>query len=174
MDALETLKTRRSVRKYTSQEISESDMHTLLEAGMSGPSCVNSRDWSFITVRNKETLRKLAECNGMHATMLPDAAAAIVVCGDLDRAYPKAKDYWVVDCSIAAQNIIIAATTLGIGSVWLGTWPQKHKVQNIQKLFSLPDTIVPLAVVALGYPDPTEEIRPKPEFEENRIHEERW
>lgn len=173
MNTVDVILTRRSIRKYTEQKIDADTMHTLLTCAMAGPTCVNARDWSFLVVDDKEMLKKLAQCNGRPASMLPDAAAAIVVCGDLSRAFPRAKDYWVVDGAIAGQNIILAAHDLGLGAVWLGTWPQMERVENIEKLFALPEHIVPHSVIALGYPA-EEKPDDKVLYEEDRVHVNRW
>ncbi len=172
MEAYESILARRSIRKYTDEPISDEIIEKLLTAGMSGPSCVNAKDTVFIAVREKETLKLIAECNGRPAQMLPDAAAAIIVCGDLDKAFPRAKDYWVVDASIAAQNIILAANALGIGSVWLGTWPQMERVERIAKAFNLPENIVPHTVISLGYPAEAPEA--KSLYQAERVHYEKW
>ena len=102
------------------------------------------------------------------------AAAAILVCGDLQRAFPPAQDYWVIDGAIAAQNICLAAQELGLGAVWLGTWPQMDRVQAQQKLFALPEHIVPHSVLALGYPAIDLTSPREDRYEENRVHFEQW
>lgn len=152
MDALENIFTRKSVRKFSDRTISEQDLRTILLAGMSGPSCVNSRDWSFVVVRDKEKLIRMAEANGAPARPLLGADTGIVVCGDLTRAFQPAKEYWIIDGAIAAQNMSLAAHALGIGSVWLGTWPQMVRVEKQAKLLELPEDIVPHSILALGYP----------------------
>lgn len=173
MDAIQAIMSRISVRNYSDREISEADLRTILEAGMSGPSCVNARDWSFIVVRNPVTLNKMADANGRPAEPLRRAKLGILICGDLERAFPRAPEYWVVDGSIAAQNMILAAQALGIGSVWLGTWPQMERVQKQAELFGLPETQVPHSIIAFGYP---EEItfKEKDTFEPDRVHYEKW
>lgn len=173
MDALETIFSRTSVRQYSPRPISDEDLHTILKAGMSGPSCVNSRDWSFIVVRDREMLNKMADANGRPAEPLRGAALGILVCGDLDRAFRGAPDYWVVDGSIAAQNMILAAHALGIGSVWLGTWPQMHRVKAQAELFGLPESQVPHSVIAFGYPQAPSE-KEKLLYEPDRVHFEKW
>lgn len=173
MDTLENIRNRVSVRSYSDREISEEDLRTILEAGMSGPSCVNARDWSFLVVRNRETLNKMADANGKPAEPLRTCALAILICGDLERALPVAPDYSVVDTSIAAQNMILAANALGIGSVWLGTWPQMHRVQAQAELFHLPETQQPHSIIAFGYPaEPA--TKQKQIWEPDRVHYEEW
>lgn len=173
MDTIQTILRRVSVRQYSDQEIPEEALRTILEAGMSGPSCTNARDWSFVVVRDPETLNKMADANGRPATPLRDAKLGILVCGDLERAFKGAPDYWVIDGSIAAQNMILAASALGIGSVWLGTWPQMDRVEKQRALFGLPESQVPHSIIAFGYPrEPSG--KEKLLFEPDRVHYEKW
>lgn len=173
MDAIHAIKTRISTRQYSDQPITDEALHTILEAGMSGPSAVNARPWSFIVVRDPEMLNKMADCNGRAAEPLRSAQIGILVCGDMERAFKPAPDYWVVDGSIAAQNMILAAHAMGIGSVWLGTWPQENKVDAQKKLFNLPDHIIPHSIIAFGYPK-DESQKEKLLYEADRVHFEKW
>ena len=146
----------------------------ILDAAMSGPCCVNARDWSFVVVTEKAKLQKMAEANGEPARPLKNAAAGILVCGDLERSFRFAKDYWIVDGAIAAENICLCAHALGIGSVWLGTWPQMDRVQRQREFFDLPDTVIPHSVIALGYPAEDITTPRKSRYEENRVHFNEW
>ena len=97
----------------------------------------------------------------------------ILICGDLSRSFEGAKDYWVIDASIATQNMILAANAMGVGSVWLGTWPQKEKIDAQAALFQLPETQIPHSIVAFGYPAaPSDKV--KLLYEEDRVHFEQW
>lgn len=176
MDTLQNILTRRSVRKFADKPIEPDKLHTILEAAMSGPCAVNAREWAFIVVTDREKLAQMAEANGRVARMLNQAAAAILVCGDLDRAFPPAPDFWVIDAAIAAQNMTLAANDLGIGSVWLGTWPDEKRVKRQAAIFQLPETIVPHSILALGYPAEDIDMRAvRPSrYEENRVHVNQW
>ena len=173
---LDTIMDRRSVRFFTDQPVLEEDLHTILKAGMSGPTAVNARDWAFIVVRDPVQLNKMADANGRPAEPLRRAKVGVLICGDLNRAFSGAKDYWVVDCAIAGQNMLLAAASLGIGGVWLGTWPQIERVQAQSALFGLPDHIRPHSILAFGYPTEKEKLpHPnKPEWEADRVHYEQW
>ncbi|MCM1113171.1 MAG: nitroreductase family protein [Muribaculum sp.] len=172
MNIIAGIQSRRSIRKFTEQPITDDSLRTILEAGMNGPSCVNARDWSFLVTRNSDILGKMADANGRPAEPLRKAALGILVLGDLERAFPPAKEYWIIDGAIAAENMILAAWDLGIGSVWLGTWPQAERVENLCRLFALPKTVVPHSIIAFGYPD--EQPEAKGFFEESRIHIDKW
>jgi nitroreductase len=176
METMQNILTRRSVRKFADKPIEPDKLHTILEAAMSGPCAVNAREWAFIVVTDREKLAQMAEANGRVARMLNQAAAAILVCGDLDRAFPPAPDFWVIDAAIAAQNMTLAANDLGIGSVWLGTWPDETRVKRQAAIFQLPETIVPHSILALGYPAEDIDMRAvRPSrYEENRVHVNQW
>ena len=174
MEILDAILSRRSIRKYTDKPIDDDTLHKILTAGMAGPTAVNARPWSFVVVRDKETLAQMAEANGRAATPLKDAALGILICGDLERAFSRAPEYWVVDGAIAGQNMILAAQDMGIGSVWLGTWPQQDKVEAQQALFGLPETQVPHSIIAFGYPAEDRSEAPHLDYEENRVHFEKW
>lgn len=174
METLDAILTRRSTRQFTDRPLEEDTLRRILEAAMSGPSCVNARDWAFVVVTDREMLQKMAQVNGAPARPLAQAAAGILVCGDLERAFPRAKDYWIIDGAIAAQNIGLAAQALGVGSVWLGTWPQMDRVEAQQKLFGLPETIVPHSIIALGYPEADLTAPRKSRYEDDRVHFNQW
>ena len=173
MNAVETILSRRSIRQYSQTPITDAQLQQILAAAQAGPTAVNAQDWFFIVVRDKETLAKMAEINGQAAHMLPSADVGILVCGDKQRSHI---DYWVVDASIAAQNICLAAHALGLGAVWLGTWPQEHKVAGQAALFSLPEHVVPHSIIAIG--NIAEDAMPRErkvrEDGEARVHYEKW
>lgn len=141
---------------------------------MSGPCCVNAREWAFIVVTDPAKLNQMADANGSPARPLRSAAAGILVCGDLERAFKPAPDYWVIDGAIAAQNICLCAHNLGIGSVWLGTWPQMDRVEKQRALFNLPETIIPHSIIALGYSDADIAAPRDSRYEADRVHFENW
>lgn len=174
MDSIQNILTRRSVRSFENRPIAPQELHTILEAAMSGPTCANTRSWQFILVEDKETLNKMADANGIYAAPLRQAAAGILICGDLEKAYPDAKDYWVIDGAIAGQNISLAARALGIGSVWLGTWPQMDRVARQAELFGLPEAVIPHSIIALGYSAQTECTEAKNNFDAACVHREMW
>jgi nitroreductase len=82
-------------------------------------------------------------------------------------------DYWIIDASIAAENMILAAQDMGIGSVWLGTYPQMDRVEKQKELFGLPDSVIPHSIIAFGYPIETVE-EERNLFEADRVHYEKW
>ena len=175
METIQAILSRTSVRKFQNAPIPREQLETILKAGTAGPSAVNARPWSFLVVQDRETLDKMAQANGRAAGPLKEATAGILVCGDLDRAFSRAPEYWVIDCAIAAQNMLLAAHDLGLGGVWLGTWPQEDKIAAQRELFSLPETIIPHSILALGIPAETPSDKPREStWAPERIHYETW
>lgn len=174
MDAIETIMTRRSVRQFSDRPISEEDLSTILQAAMSGPSCVNARDWSFLVTRDVSVLEAMARANGRPAEPLKKAALGILVLGDVSRSFPPAPDYWIIDGAIAAQNMVLAAHALGIGSVWLGTYPQMDRVDNLRTYFQLPEHVIPHSIIAFGYPQQPIPAEREARYEPDRVHYDRW
>ena len=160
---------RRSIRKYTKQEISEEVIEKLLRAGMAAPSAANEQPWHFVVINNKDVLYAIPKFHP-YSQMLKEAACAIVVCGDL--VLETCKGFWVQDCSAATENILIEATDLGLGAVWLGVYPDKDRITPLKELLGLPETVIPLSIIALGYP--TETKTPTDRFNAKRIHRDKW
>ncbi len=173
MDAINAIMSRVSTRNFTDEPIKDEELKIILDAAMAGPSATNARPFSFIVVRDKEMLEKMADANMKYSEPLRKATLGILVCGDLERAYASAPEFWVVDGSIAAQNMILAAHAIGIGSCWLGTWPVEERVNNHIKLFDLPENIIPHSLIAFGYPKGEMKIQ-KDRYEEDRVHFEKW
>ena len=165
--------TRRSVRRFLDREVPDDVIHKILVAGMSGPSATNARPWVFLVVKDRETLSKMADCNGKYAGALRGAAFAVLVCGDKDRFFPLAPDFWSIDAAISAQNMILAAHDMGVGSVWLGTYPVEAHVRAQAELFGLSETIIPHSVIAFGYPEDAQ-LRERDLYEADRVHFEHW
>ena len=117
----------------------------------------------------------MADANGKYANPLRSAALGVLICGDYEKAFNFAKDYWVIDGAIAGENMIIAATELGIGSVWLGTWPQEDRVEAQKKLFNLPDSQIPHSIIVFGYPKNPDDLKDeRKEFDMSAVHYNKW
>lgn len=166
---MDSVLARRSIRKYTNQEVSDEIVNYLLEAAMSAPSAANEQPWHFIVVRDRVLLNEITKYHPS-AKMLKEASIAIIVCGDLE--LEKFKGVWVQDCSAATENILIGVQEKELGAVWLGAYPNEHVIDGLRKIFSLPNHIVPLSIVSIGYP--AEKLPPANRYNESRIHYEKW
>jgi len=162
---------RRSVRKFENKKIPAGMFNDLLEAAMAAPSAVAKDPWHFLLVRDRETLDKIVKIlpNGQ---MLRQASASVIVCGDINKANCNEVSYMLQDLSAAVENILLAATALGLGSCWLGMHPRTDRVAGIRSLFSLPENIIPMCGIALGWP--AENPEPRTRFNPERVHLEKW
>jgi nitroreductase len=160
---------RRSVRRYTAQDVEEKDVRKLLEAGMSAPSAGNEKPWHFVVVQDRSTLERVTEFHP-YAKMLKECAGAILICGDPSlEKYPR---FWVQDCSAATENVLIMATQLNLGAVWLGIYPIEERVKGLRDLVGVPDTVIPFSLIPFGHP--AEERKLIDRYDEGRVHRERW
>lgn len=158
---------RTSVRSYLDKSIEEDKIEKLLRAGMAAPTAVNKQPWHFVVVTDKSLLQKLAKANP-YAEIVARAPLAIVVCGDMTKALDgNAREFWVQDCSAASENILLAATGLGLGSVWTGTYPSEERCAAVSEVLGLPETLIPLNTIVIGYPDG--EVTPKDKWQESNI-----
>jgi len=168
---LQFIYSRRSVRKYQDIEISSEIMDDLLQAAMAAPSAVAKDPWHFIVIRKREMLNRIADILP-HGQMLRHAAAAIIVCGDINRAHDQKESYMLQDLSAATENILLAATALGLGSCWLGVHPRRERTEGLRNLFNLPDGIIPMCSIALGWP--AEKPPARTRYNPEHVHLEKW
>lgn len=165
--ALETILNRKSVRKYTARPVEKEKLEILVRAGMAAPSSRDRRPWEFIIVTDRKTLDTMAE--GLpFARMLKETIQAIVVCGDTI----KSDNAWFLDCSAAAQNILLAAESMGLGAVWTAVYPYPDRIRIVREELRLPDHIMPLNVIPIGYPQGKES--PKNKYNPRQIHYDTW
>lgn len=165
--SIDVIFARRSIRKYIDRPVSQEDLRRLLEAAMAAPSSRDRKPWEFVAVTGRETLDRLAEAHP-HGKMLAGAGAAVAVCGRPDIS----PDYWVQDCSAATENLLVAAAALGLGAVWLGVHPREDRTAAVRQVLGIPEEIPVLSLVSIGHP--AEEKEPRTQYDETRVHREKW
>ena len=165
-ERLAVIFSRRSIRVYTDEPVSEADLQALLEAGMAAPSASNRKPWHLVAVTDRKTLQALAEAHPF-GKMLAGAGAAIAVCGD-----PEISAWWVQDCSAATENILIAAAALGLGAVWLGSHGRPDRERAIRGVLAIPDSIGVLSLLSIGHP--AEEKDARTQYDPGRVHRDGW
>jgi nitroreductase len=165
-ERLNIIFSRRSIRAYTGEPLSEAEITTLLEAGMAAPSASNRKPWHFVVVRDRQTLQALADAHP-YGKMIAGAGVGIAVCGD-----PAISDWWVQDCTAATENILIAVTGLGLGGVWLGCHGQPAREQAVRDVLGIPSRIGVLSLLSIGRP--AEEKRARTQYDPARVHAEKW
>ena len=159
--------TRTSVRSYTSQPIEKEKIEMLLRAGMAAPSACNKQPWHFVVINDRKMLDQIPSFSP-YASMVREAPLAIVVCGDLDKALDGwEQDFWIQDCAAATENILLMAHGLGLGAVWTALYPAKDRYQGMQQLLDLPESIIPLNTIIIGYPKG--ETKPKEKWKEENV-----
>lgn len=166
MELKDILLKRRSVRKFTDQKVSDELIDELLHSAMSGPSACNRCPWEFFVITKEDILSELKEASRFTKI---DAPLAIVVCGNLDNALPKTmSEYWIQDCSAATENILLSATSLGLGSLWCGIYPQHKAITCVKKTLNLSDNLIPLNIIYIGYP--ALELEPRDQYDSEKVH----
>jgi nitroreductase len=163
---LDMIKKRRSIRKYTSQTVTDEQIWQLLEAAMAAPSASNIQPWEFIVVREPDLKRQLAHTHTW-SHMAADAAVVFVVCGN-----ERASRHWVEDTSAATENLLLAVTALDLGAVWLGIHPNADREAYVRQVMAIPEEIRVLCLVPVGHP--AESKPPRTQYRESKIHYERW
>jgi nitroreductase len=163
---IDLIRRRRSIRQFTNDDVSEEQIRLILEAAMSGPSGRGLDPWHFVVVRSSETRGKLAATHTF-SDMCTRSPVVIAVCGD-----EKMSDHWIADCAAATENMLLAATALGLGSVWVGIYPRVEREAHVRATLGIPPHIRILCLVPMGHPG--EQKPPRTRFNAARVHIERF
>lgn len=146
MSFLELAKKRFSVRKYETRPVEEEKLLKIIEAGRVAPTAVNLQPQRLIVVREKTGLEKLKKAANVY-----DAPLAIIVCADHDAAWKRpfdGKNTVDIDASIVTDHMMLQATELGLGTVWICYF----KTDVLRTEFNIPDQVEPVNILAIGYP----------------------
>ncbi len=142
---------RRSIRRFTQEEVSAEDVKTIMEAALMAPTSKNSRPWHFVLVEEPAKLEALSKCKDNGARPIAGCALAVIVASDVE-----ASDPWIEDAAIAATFIQLQAADLGLGSCWIqvrGRYTD-NDIQSetyVQNILEMPDTILPVCIIAIGH-----------------------
>ena len=159
---------RKSVRAYTDRAVSHEQLDTLIRAAMAAPTGRDMRPWHFIVLEGRHLLSPLTE-QLPYAKMLAEAQAAVVVCGDMsvtDKEGNPSRN-WTFDCSAATEDLLLQAEAMGLGAVWTGVYPYDERIEAVKQVLHLPDHLIPLNVIPIGYPkgDP----QPKDKYDPAKV-----
>jgi len=169
MELLDAIHTRRSIRKFLDKPVPEEMVETVLRAGMAAPSAGNQQPWHFLVITDKDR-REAIPAFHPYSKMVVQSPVAILVCGETEgKKWPT---FWDQDCSAATQNILLAARDLGLGTVWVGVYPEKDRMDGFRKLFGIPEHILPFALIPMGWPDG--KFEPWDRFKPELIRRETW
>ncbi len=141
MKVFEAIRKRHSVRAYLPNKVPKEKMEKILEAGRLAPSAGNIQPWHFIVVTDQQRRNELSK--GRYAKFLAESPVVLVGCGD-KKASP---NWYVVDTTIAMQNMVLTATSEGLGTCWIGSFNENQ----VKKLLSIPERFRVIALLALGY-----------------------
>ena len=157
---------RRSVRRFQEKEIEPEKIEMLLKAAMAAPTAMNYQPWEFVVITEKERIEKVKAALTFAKSNAP---LVICVCGNLVGLRQLVKErFWVQDCSAATENILLAATALGMGSVWCGVHPISVYVKRISEILELPSGVIPLNALFIGYP--AEEKESRTQYNPDKVH----
>ena len=169
---IKALMNRKSIRSFTGEAVDKESIEILLKTAMAAPSAMNSQPWTYIVVDDSALKDALAD-KLPYAKMLKSAGVGIVICGDLSRALPAPMtDFWMQDCSAATENLLLAAEALGLGAVWTGVYPNPAAIEAVRSVISLPDNVIPFAVIPVGHPAANP--APKDKYDESKVHWNKW
>jgi len=152
LDVLEAIKTRRSIRAFTGENVSEEIVNKILDAARWAPSAGNLQPWEFVVVRDPKVKRGLATA-ALHQMFIAEAPVVIVVCANENRSawgYGSRGStlYCLQDTAAATENILLTAHSLGLGTCWVGAFNE----EAARRVLDIPLGVRPVAIIPLGYP----------------------
>ena len=167
MDALENLLTRKSVRMFSKEKVSEQDIETLLKAGMAAPSAMNKQPWTFYVVTNEGKLqayRDSSRWGKYNATLI------IVPCVKEDLTLPGiGHDLAYCDLGAATENILLAAHALGLGAVWTAVYPDPDRIETAKKAIGIKNGETPYSAIYIGHPVKEDDSQIKDKYKPENI-----
>ena len=169
---MEAINKRRSIRKYREGEIEDEKIDKMIRAAMQAPgSRMGNEPWEFIIVKNKESIKNLSEMDH-NSKMLEGASLAIVLLANMDTSH--FKKIWQQDMSCAATMLLLEASYLDLGAVWVNVAPHEHRMKFIRDFFELDENINPFCMISIGYPGEGEENKFIDKYHEDRVHFEKY
>jgi nitroreductase len=161
MEALEAIMTRRSVRAFTDESVTDEQLETLLRAAMAAPSASNEQPWRIVATRDPDVLARWSNATPF-SRPLARATLGLAMCGETVAITHSG--FWLDDCAAATQNVLLAAHAIGLGAVWIGVAPNKLMIANVRRILKPPRNVTPFALIAIGYPEkvpePVDRFRP--------------
>ena len=148
-----TIFSRRSIRSFIKEKkVEQEKIDILLRAAMQAPSACNKQPWEFLVLDDEEIIDSIAPID-RHYVLASLAPLVIFVLGNEKTTYRSENGlaWYPQDLSASIQNILLQAAELGLGSVWIGTYPDEKRIQGLKKHFNMPENITPFAVIAIGY-----------------------
>ena len=168
---LETIFSRKSVREYTDQVVTDEQVETLLRAAMAAPSGMDRRPWRFVVIRDPEVRAAL-----VGQSVYTECSVLIAVCGETTMSWRDGEvrdnPNWTADCAAATENLLLAAESMGLGAVWTAGYPYPDRMDPARDVLGLPDNVSLYCLVPVGYP--AGDAQPKDKWNPENIHHDRW
>jgi len=179
MEAIKAIMTRRSVRKFTKRQIPDATLEKILKAGTYAPSALALQPWAFVIVQDQEFLSRVSDyCRPIMISLMKNAHDGM---SDAFRALLESPGYSIyyhaptvimivgrsgsrfreIDCSLCAENMMLAAHALGIGSCWVGSTEVAYDNKELMSGFRIPDGYSPVGTIVFGYPEEKPEVHEK-------------
>ena len=179
---MQNILNRKSVRSYNGEAIPDSVMENLLRAAMAAPSGRDLRPWQMVVMTDKSQYETVFEGN-FNMQKFMESGAVIILCADTTFTAPtrdnpdgpavvQVNQMWRDDLGAVTENLLLAAEAYGLGACWTACYPYPDRMDPIKKALQLPSTVVPYAVVPIGYHDGT--TQPKDKWDPARVHYNRW
>lgn len=179
---MQNILNRKSVRSYTGDTIPAAVMENILRAAMAAPSGMDIRPWQFVVLTDKSQYETIFEGNGNMKKFM-ESGAIVVICADTTVTRPTREDpdgpavtrpnpMWRDDIAAATENLLLAVEAYGLGACWTACYPFPNTMAPVKAALGLPETVVPYAVVPIGYHDGT--TQPKDKWDAARVHYDRW
>ena len=179
---MQNILSRKSVRSYTGDTIPAEVMENILKAAMAAPTGMDVRPWIFIVLTDKSQYETIFAGN-FNMKKFMESGAVVVVCADttVTRAPRENPDgpavtmpnqIWRDDMGACTENLLLAVEAYGLGACWTACYPFPNTMEPVKRTLGLPETVVPYAIVPIGYPS-TDNL-PKDKWDPSRIHYDRW
>lgn len=165
------LKTRRSVREYSGEPVSEADIKTMLVCAMQAPSAKNEQPWEFVVIKDRGQLEEIAKLNP-NATFAKNAPLGILIC--LNQSKEVVRGMGILDIGMAAENLMLAARGLGLGSVFTGIFPSQEKMAIFSRICALPQEILPVGFIVIGHPKDADANHEANRYNQSAVHFDKW
>jgi nitroreductase len=169
MELTEAIRTRRSVRAFTEQPLTEDQLERLFRAAMAAANSGNQQPWRFVVI-DDPTLRDTIGGLEIERGTYHVSPQLVIVCADIGAM--KWKMHWIADCGAAIQNLLLAAHDMGLGAVWQELFPYHARVAEVRRLLGIPDSVYPMAVVAVGHP--VDRPEPADRYDPDKIRRNHW
>lgn len=149
---MQAILSRRSIRRFSNEPLPNEKLQELLHAAMQAPSAKNERPWEFLIIQDPDMRLRLSQTSP-YSGAAKNAPTVIVLLCNKQAYLPKDDTFWQQDMSAAAENILLSAQCMGLGSVWLAVSPLPERMEYVSKTLDLPEGVIPFAILPVGYPE---------------------